>query len=74
MTTLATRLAAGDKLHMQLVNGRRVWWFESPHQNIPDREVVAVLQSGGVGEAGDSLFGLPMNSQTWFAEDAGGGP
>lgn len=63
------RLRAGDRLHMQLLDGRRVWWFEAPHQVVPEAAVNAALQSGELREAGDSLFGLPLNSQTWISDD-----
>jgi len=67
---VVSRLERGDKLHMQIVNGRRIWWFESPHENVPDKLVGAALNSGGsFREAGDSLFGLPLNSQTWLSCD-----
>lgn len=66
------RLRAGERLHMQFTGGRSVWWFEQPHQVIPARTVAAVLAAPGspLREAGDSLFGLPMNSQTWLGEGA----
>lgn len=72
MEQLIARLELGDKLHMQFLNGRMVWWFESPHENVPERLVQSVLNSGGpIREAGDSLFGLPLNSQTWEAGPRG---
>lgn len=62
-----TRLRAGDKLHMQLVDGRREWWFERPRMDVSDKLVQALRASGEapIVEGGDSLFGLPDNSQTW---------
>lgn len=60
------RLRAGDKLHLQFVGGRRVWWFEAPHQAVPEAVVRQALEAGNVAEAGDSLFGLPLNSQTFL--------
>lgn len=62
-----SRLRAGDKLHMQIVDGRREWWFEQPRLDIPDRLVQSLRASGDapIIEAGDSLFSLPDNSQTW---------
>lgn len=60
------RLHAGDKLHLQYLRGRRVWWFENPHQVVSEKEIAAALRDGAIAEAGDSLFGLPMNSQTFF--------
>lgn len=72
--SIEERLQRGDRLHMQLVNGRRVWWFENPHQNVSDALVARLLAPGSncsVREAGDSLFGLPLNSQTWFGGSNG---
>ncbi len=64
------RLQAGDKLHMQIADGRRVWWFENPHANVHDTVVSGVLNADRtlLREAGDSLLGLPLNSQTWAQE------
>ncbi|MER8616041.1 hypothetical protein NKG99_04170 [Mesorhizobium sp. M1409] len=61
------RLRLGDMLHQQIVDGRRQWWFDEPFQDVPDA-VVAKIRAGGefaLVEVGDSLFGLPDNSQTW---------
>lgn len=67
---VADRLAAGDKIHMQLGEaGRRMWWFDSPHAVVSDKTMQAVQRAGAVVEAGDSLFGLPQNSQTWLVAD-----
>ncbi|MER8387242.1 hypothetical protein NKH14_17290 [Mesorhizobium sp. M1380] len=65
--TVLTRLRAGEKLHQQIVDGRRQWWFDDPFQDVHDAVVVAIRASGEftLKEAGDSLFGLPENSQTW---------
>lgn len=60
-----TRLRNGDALHMQIIAGRRVWWMEAPHLTVPEATVLAAINDGYVQETGDSLFGLPMNSQTW---------
>ncbi len=62
-------LGSGEKLHMQFVNGTSVWWFEQPHTVIPAKVMAQVLAnpSSPLREAGDSLFGLPMNSQTYLA-------
>lgn len=62
---LITRLRAGDPLHMQIISGRRVWWMESPHLTVPEIAVMAAIKGGHLQESGDSLFGLPANSQTW---------
>lgn len=68
------RLRAGDKLHMQIAEGRRVWWFENPHANVCDAVVSGVLKADRtlLRETGDSLFGLPLNSQTWVQEGGDG--
>jgi hypothetical protein len=65
--TILTRLRAGEKLHQQIVDGRRQWWFDEPFQDVPDAVVASIRASGEfeLKEAGDSLFGLPENSQTW---------
>jgi hypothetical protein len=66
------RIRSGDELHMQFTDGRRVWWFEQPHQVIPDKLAMKLLASadGAIVEAGDSLFGLPLNSQTFLSSEA----
>ena len=64
-----TRIRAGDTLHMQLVGGSRIWWFESPHENIDDATAVRPIVEGAVREAGDSLFGHQLNSQTYGSEE-----
>lgn len=72
LAAVLDRLRSGDQLHIQFVDGKRVWWFESPHQNVPDRIAVEAIAAGGVAEAGDSLFGLPLNSQTFLVDEEGG--
>lgn len=67
MVPVLTRLRAGHKLHQQIIDGRRQWWFEDPFQDVPHAIVKTIRSSGefALAEAGDSLFGLPENSQTW---------
>ena len=69
-TAAAERLKRGERLHMQLLDGKREWWFEAPLARVSDAKVAGLLfghaPSARVMEAGDSLFGLPMNSQTWL--------
>jgi hypothetical protein len=69
--TVLSRLTAGDKLHMQLADGRREWWFEEPRLDVSDKLIQRLRASGEapIVEAGDSLFGLPDNSQTWGGVD-----
>ena len=64
------RIRAGEKLHMHFVNGQSVWWFEQPHQVIPNKVMALILAdpASPLRDAGDSLFGLPMNSQTFIRE------
>lgn len=60
------RIRGGDKLHQQFVNGRREWWFDAPPRApVSDELVMHLIEAGVIEEAGDSLFGLPLNSQTW---------
>ena len=61
------KLSAGVPLHMQYVEGRRVWWMEAglEHIEIPDHVAMMLLTTGEVEEANDSLFGLRQNSQTY---------
>lgn len=66
------RLRAGDRPHMQFAGGQRRWWFESPHAEIADRLMLELAESGEVAEAGDCLFGWPLNSQTWIREGVDG--
>ena len=56
------RLGRGHRIHMQYAGGRRVWWFEEPREEVTDAVMQSVLRDGAVAEAGDSLFGLPLNS------------
>jgi hypothetical protein len=65
------RIRAGDELHMQFTDGRRVWWFEQPHQVIPDKLAMKLIAASDspIVEAGDSLFGLPLNSQTFLSNE-----
>ena len=65
-----SRISRGDVIRMELRNGVRLWWFESPLAYVSDKIMSAVLfghaPSARIMEAGDSLFGLPLNSQTWL--------
>jgi hypothetical protein len=69
--TVIERLAKGDHLRLGFSNGQRRWWFEGPYQVIPEHVVHAAVRDGTVAviEAGDSLFGLQGNSQTWLVEE-----
>lgn len=60
-----TRLEAGEPVHMQLLDGVRQWWMESPRLDISDDAMAAVRRRVKLVELKDSLFGLKMNSQTW---------
>lgn len=64
------RLSRGDHLHLGFIAGGRRWWFEAPYQVISEHAVHAAIRAGSVAviEAGDSLFGLKGNSQTWMVE------
>lgn len=64
------RIRAGERLHMQFADGQSVWWFEQPHEVVPNKVMALVLADpmSPLRDAGDSLFGLPMNSQTFIAE------
>lgn len=66
------RLGKGDQLRMQRTPSGRVWWFEAPRLQVPDHIATAVIAAADapVSEAGDSLFGLPFNSQTWISTTA----
>lgn len=66
------RLARGDLIHMQIRGGRRQWWFEEPRADVTDATMQQVLADGSVGEAFDSLFRLPGNSQTWMVDETYG--
>ena len=70
------RLRRGDALRMELSGcGSRQWWFEDPHALVsPD--IVQALTDGPrppvrLVEAMDSLFRIPLNSQTYFAASGG---
>lgn len=69
------RLQRGDRLHMELREGTRQWWFESPYALVSENVVGSLVFGHGASvrmiEAGDSLFGLPMNSQTWLPVQGG---
>jgi len=66
--TILARIRAGEPLHMQFVDGAQCWWLENPHTPVPDTVAAELLADGdSIVEAGDSLFGLPMNSQTFVA-------
>ena len=69
------RLERGDTLRMELRNGSRLWWFESPLAHVSDKIASALLFGARspvrIMEAGDSLFGLPLNSQTWLPCEPG---
>jgi hypothetical protein len=62
---ILSRLRAGDKLHMQLVEGQRVWWFEDPWEPVADAVADRLISAGEIVELGDSLFGIAGNSQSW---------
>jgi hypothetical protein len=74
IAAVISRLSAGDHLHLGFAKGSRIWWFEGPYQIVPEHVVHAAVRDGtmAVVEAGDSLFGLPENSQTWLVEEAYG--
>lgn len=66
----AARLLRGDVLHMELVDGARQWWFERPFEVVEDvviQSLVAGTMAVRLVEAGDCLFGMSSNSQTWKA-------
>ncbi|TGP28257.1 hypothetical protein EN875_032395 [Mesorhizobium sp. M2D.F.Ca.ET.232.01.1.1] len=65
LDAIRSRLAAGAKLHMQLVDGQRVWWFEDPWEQIADGIAERLKAAGEIVELGDSLFGIAGNSQSW---------
>jgi hypothetical protein len=69
MTRLSVdaRLRRGDVLHMQIRNGRRQFWLESPHEVISDVQLYEAGRVISITEAFDSLFGWPGNSQTWHS-------
>ncbi|TPL40635.1 hypothetical protein [Mesorhizobium sp. B2-4-6] len=65
LEAVLSRLRAGDKLHMQLVDGARVWWFEGPWETVPSSVADRLKAAGDIAELGDSLFGITGNSQSW---------
>ena len=70
------RLRRGDALRMEIAaTGARQWWFEAPLAYVSSA-VIASLTTGlrppvRLVEAGDSLFALPLNSQTYLAARGG---
>lgn len=62
-----TLLKAGHTLHMQFSECGKVWWLQKGdhHTSIPEKMAAAVIASGKVEEAGDSLFEMETNSQTY---------
>ncbi|WP_029002752.1 hypothetical protein [Azorhizobium doebereinerae] len=70
MDEVAARLRRGDFIHMEFVDGARQWWFEGPYEVVEDM-VIQLLTAGPPAvrlvEAGDCLFGMSSNSQTWKA-------
>lgn len=68
------RLLRGDRLRMGFTHRGRMWWFENPYQIVSDQRVTRLRAQGSnipLIEGGDSLFGLPGNSQTWLAVKGG---
>lgn len=63
--TVIARLEAGETVHMQLLDGERQWWLESPRLDVSDDAMTAVRARIKLVEFQDSLFRLKMNSQTW---------
>lgn len=60
------RLKMGDAAYMMLCDGgRKTWWFECPRLEFDDDTMQVARSRVNVKELGDSLFGLPDNSQTW---------
>jgi len=63
------RILRGDIVRIGFAGGDRVWWLDDPYEPVDD----AVMQQAMLGhnggplldEAGDSLFGMEGNSQTW---------
>lgn len=70
-TDAVARLLLGDLLHMEVIEGEKLWWFEGPYQVVDDGVVQELAFSFAplvrLVEAGDSLFRLKGNSQTWRA-------
>ncbi|WWT39849.1 hypothetical protein [Microcystis phage Mwe-JY25] len=68
--TVEERLERGDRLRMGFTHRGRFWWFDCPYQIVSEervRRLEAVGSNMRIVEAGDSLFGLRGNSQTWMA-------
>lgn len=62
------RARSGAVIHMQIIDGARIYWMESPDLSIPEKEIEQAFGAGSgvqLVESGDSLFGLPRNSQTF---------
>lgn len=70
-TDAVARLLFGDVLHMEVNEGVRLWWFEGPYQIVEDRDVQEIAFGYAplvcLVEAGDSLFRMAGNSQSWRA-------
>lgn len=60
-------LSRGKALHMCFLNGARFWWIEPDGHpiEVKNHVAMALLTSGDLEEANDSLFGLHNNSQTY---------
>ncbi len=69
--SIVQRLKRGDVLHMAFVDGKRMWWFDCPYQPVSDIAVYRAGHEVELVEAGDSLFNLRNNSQTWMAARGG---
>lgn len=65
------RLRRGERLHMGLQDGERLWWFEAPYARVSDQVIQKVAFDRGrrvdLTGAGDCLFGWAGHSQTWRA-------
>ena len=70
-TDAVARLLLGDLIHLEMKEGVRLGWFEAPYQIVLDEDVQEIAFSFAplvrLVEAGDSLFRMPGNSQTWRA-------
>lgn len=62
---VSDRIEAGEPVFMEFVGGRRSWWVENPYEEVPSETIRAL--GNRLCERGDSLFGWPGFSQTWFA-------
>jgi hypothetical protein len=65
MPAIRRRLDLGQALILQFNEGQRIWFFDSPYSEVPDEIATRLVKKGKIKESGDSLFGLPDNSQTW---------